>query len=82
MCQGHQNEFRITLEDNILEKIVMIWTPAKMMKKSPTPAKKRRLPRDPPRRPMRRQGHHNEFWSTLDDKLLEKIVIISTPAKA
>ena len=33
--QGHENEFRITLEDKLLEKIAMIWTPAKTMKKSP-----------------------------------------------
>ena len=34
-AQGHQNEFRSTLEDKLLEKIVLIWTPAKTMKKTP-----------------------------------------------
>ena len=41
----------------------------------------RRLQREAPRRPKRRQGHQNEFRSTLEDKLLEKIVLIWTPAK-
>jgi hypothetical protein len=40
------------LEDKLLEKIVLIWTPAKTMKKNlPKPAKKRRLQRDPPEGP-------------------------------
>ena len=41
----------------------------------------RRLQREAPRRPKRRQGYQNEFRSTLEDKLLEKIVLIWTPAK-
>ena len=80
--QGHQNEFRSTLEDKLLEKIVLIWTPAKTMKKTPqTSQEKEATKRPPPGMPKRAQGRQNEFWSTLEDKLLEKIIIIWTPAK-
>ena len=41
----------------------------------------RRLQREAPRRPKSRQGHQNEFRSTLEDKLLEKIVLIWTTPK-
>ena len=35
----------------------------------------------PRSKPKRRQGRQNEFWNTLEYKLLENISIISTPPK-
>jgi hypothetical protein len=69
------------LEDKLLEEIVLIWTPAKTMKKTPQTSQEEEATKRPPRRPKRAQGRQNEFWSTLEDKLLEKIIIIWTPAK-
>ena len=43
------------MANKFLEKIAMIRTPAKKMKKKPKVAKKRRLQSDPPRRPKRPQ---------------------------
>jgi hypothetical protein len=39
------------LEDKILEKIILIWTPAKTMKKKSKPAKKRGYKETPPESP-------------------------------
>jgi hypothetical protein len=51
-CQGHQNEFRNTFEDEILEKIVLIWTPAKTMKKTlPNPPRRGGYKETPPEGP-------------------------------
>ena len=56
MRQGHQNEFRTTLEDKLLEKIVLIWTPAKTMKKTPQTSQKEEATKRPPQKPQKSPG--------------------------
>ena len=54
----------------------MIWTPAKTMKKPSQTNQEKEATKRPPKRAKRCQGHHNEFWSTLEGKLQQEIVII------
>ena len=54
--QGHGNEFRNTLEDKLLEKIVLIWTPAKTMKKTPQTRHEEEATKRPPQKAQKSPG--------------------------
>ena len=48
--QGHQNEFRSTLACKVLEKIVMIWTPAKTMNNTSQTSQAKEVTKRPPQK--------------------------------
>ena len=58
---GHQSEFRSTLEDKLLEKIVMIWTLAKTLKKNHPNQSIRGGSEETPQKAQKALGHQNEL---------------------
>ena len=55
-AQDHQTEFRSALEEKLLEKIVMIWTPAKTMKKTSQTNREEEATKRPPQKVQKAPG--------------------------